>query len=418
MKRFYNKFQKMGGYIAAMALIICSVSCTSMNDPYQDFIEGGEIIYPAKSDSVMFAPGKNRVKLNWIVSDPAIATTKIYWRNKTDSVIVDVEAAKATSISDTLSVEINNIAEGVYTFQFINFDNDGNASVSTEVTGQVYGDAYQQTLLPRLVSSSSFNVMKNKLTVVWGPPSSSDLFDTQLNYMDDSGMEHAIIVPREQDSTVLKNYALGNGFNHSTYYVPDSLAIDTFSTNDVTTKAEQVQLANSGPDFEHGKWDGSRWGNIKDWEANTAVKTRTAQDGSLVGGFDNYNGPGHLGFERWSSSEMTITDGKVYQEITLPAGTYTFSAFFNDNDPGKALGLGTSPQAEVYLAAAKGNTLPNIADLESNALNHKFLEMPSTEIEFTLNQESDIAIGIVGTMEGTRQNVRISEVALRIIELQ
>src|SRR5699024_9479158 len=212
--------------------------------------------------------------------DPTIEKTKIYWRNKSDSLIVNFDVAGSLSKKDTSSIIIDDLTEGVYTFQFINYDTDGNASVETEVTGKVYGNTYQRGLLPRVVANSSYNISTNELAVYWGPPSSPDLAATKLSYTDDYGMENIIDIPREQDSTILNNYVLSNSFTYSSEFIPDSAAIDTFMSEQVTSYIKHIQLVNSGPDFDHEEWDGSRWGNLKGWLTNKTAKHRVSQHGN------------------------------------------------------------------------------------------------------------------------------------------
>jgi len=49
-------------YIAFCSLLL--LSCKKQDHFYKEFIEGGEIIYVGKADSILVQPGKNRMKLS------------------------------------------------------------------------------------------------------------------------------------------------------------------------------------------------------------------------------------------------------------------------------------------------------------------------------------------------------------------
>src|SRR5215213_4925030 len=108
------------------------VSCKKADD-FKKYIEGGEIIYTAKADSVKVYAGKKRVQLMWLlITDPTITRSKVFWKNHTDSVEI---AINRTTAIDTIRYIINNLPEGNYDFEIYNYDKDGNTSVKAEVSG-------------------------------------------------------------------------------------------------------------------------------------------------------------------------------------------------------------------------------------------------------------------------------------------
>ena len=85
-----------------------------------------------------------------------------------------------------------------------------------------------------------------------------------------------------------------------------------------------------------------------------------------------------------------LQDHKAYQVITLPAGKYTFSLTTN----------GKFDAGESFLAVAKGETLPDTRDLEQEALS--YASLADTTLEFSLNEETRVALGIVANLEGSK----------------
>jgi hypothetical protein len=122
-----------------------------MDATYKDFIKDGEIRYSQKPDTLGIKPGYNRVKA-WLVAKRAnVSKFKVYWNDRADSVEVPVTDAFNT---DTLSVIIDNIDEGSYTFEFFTFDREGNTSIVVDTVGNVYGDVYLGSMVNRLINQA------------------------------------------------------------------------------------------------------------------------------------------------------------------------------------------------------------------------------------------------------------------------
>lgn len=167
--------------------------------------------------------------------------------------------------------------------------------------------------------------------------------------------------------------------------------------------------------FEKAEWDGNRWGNLLDWTTNAAMRTRDGR-----GGYDGgWEGPANdkksLGFERWGAGETEIVNGKLYQTFDLPAGIYKFTMSLAGDNPIISNG-GSDPR---YIAAAVGETLPDIADLASALASTNFAGLgndASTSIEFTLAAPAKVSAGFVVSFTGTEQNVRPSWLKLEKID--
>jgi hypothetical protein len=144
--------------IATLSLTLCS--CGDMNDVSRKYLDRGETIYTGAVDSLRSYGGYNRIQLNWEMSaDPRIKELVILWNNKKDSLILPVTRTSEDKIGIYQdSIMINNMLEGAETFQFYTRDNNGHTSVIKELTGEIYGDMYKESMSlkePRTLLSQS-----------------------------------------------------------------------------------------------------------------------------------------------------------------------------------------------------------------------------------------------------------------------
>src|SRR5690606_27584464 len=107
--------------------IIIFAACSKMDGTYKEFLEGGEIRYGKRPDSVGIYPGDNRAQV-WFVSSSAhkLSRAVVYWNDRRDSMTIPIETQLLT---DTIRAIIDNIVEGSYTFEFITYDNENNYSL-------------------------------------------------------------------------------------------------------------------------------------------------------------------------------------------------------------------------------------------------------------------------------------------------
>src|SRR5690606_4493194 len=92
---------------------VIGTGCRKQDYFYKEFLEGGEIVYVGKADSVKFHPGDNRAKLSWIITDPNINKMKVYWNNRLDSTLIYVNN---WSVIDSIDVVISELEERLYFF--------------------------------------------------------------------------------------------------------------------------------------------------------------------------------------------------------------------------------------------------------------------------------------------------------------
>jgi len=109
---------------------------------------------------------------------------------------------------------------------------------------------------------------------------------------------------------------------------------------------------------------------------------------------------------------VAIPNGKIYQTVSLPAGRYQFTVYFGG--PANA-GVGNTGNDERYLTVAAGNALPDIDNISSALAYASLVGVATTAsktIEFVLEAETSVSLGMQVRFTSTRQNIRVSSFEL------
>lgn len=177
------------------------------------------------------------------------------------------------------------------------------------------------------------------------------------------------------------------------------LVVSEGTVTDVTLK----YLLNPGPKFATSARFGSRWGIVKDWRVNDAVKQR---DGGM-GGWDEWDG-NSMSMESWGG-EPDIVNGKIEQTglEPLPAGKFFYTLDF----------VGYQWKDQMYITIAKGNELPDVDKVESspNVLAYS-KRLGSTPTNFTTSfinpAAGNVTFGFVATFIQPDQYFRLRSIKL------
>ena len=377
-------------------------SCKKADD-FKKYVEGGEIIYTAKADSAKMYSGNKRVQLSWLlITDPTITKSKIFWKNHTDSIEVAVTRSAAI---DTMRVIINNLQEGNYDFEIYNYDKNGNASVKVEVSGRVYGDLYTSSLLARPVVNAE--LINSIAEIGWvDTDSTTGIIGMQLKYTGINSNPHDTIIKAiyKDQFTELPDMMPGTPVQYRTLYKPAALSIDTFYTSyeSLPVKADvtSIYISNAGAPFllddtQYYDW---RFGQLLNWQYNDEARNRYT--------YDAFNGVNNACMTMWIWDNGPLTNGKIYQTVTLPAGEYVFEATVSNID--------NSLEA-TYLAVASGSALPNVEDISSAIGYGRFTDNSNQSVSasFTLPASATVTLGVVASMSSpAEQSIRISKVKL------
>lgn len=232
-----------------LTAVFIQPSCSEF-DEYKKYVPDGEIIYPAKVDSVKTFSGKNRIMLSWINTDPRIVKYRISWNLGNDSVWIDAGGNAGASKPDTIRTIIADMEEADYEFSIVSCDDDNNQSVKTFVAGKVYGENYKNTLLNRGIFNSSALVGTNSAEIEWFEPDLDEV-GVEVIYTDTNDQEVSFFMSRDKTLTKLADYKEGTEFQYRTLYLPELDALDTFYTEYVVVEAPELTY----PRLDKSKFD-------------------------------------------------------------------------------------------------------------------------------------------------------------------
>lgn len=229
----------------ALPVLLAAVlaACTkTKGDAYKDYMQGGEMVYPGRVDTVISQAGNGRVQLVVVLgNDPLVTQMRVYWNNRQDSLNVPVDHTK-----DTLKVMIPNLTEGNYNFVIYTLDAQGHRSVDYTASGTVYGGSYLSSLVNRTLQSVTLSKNGLQALLTWKEVPAGEL-GVEVNYTGQDGSVRRIIAPVTETVTALPDYKELTQLTFHSLYRPDSTAFEDFSPPyvEVTLPAFERQLDKS-----------------------------------------------------------------------------------------------------------------------------------------------------------------------------
>lgn len=201
-------------------LLLCLViGCDDVNSKHQKYYDRGEDIYLGVVDSLKGTSGLEKVRFDWeINSDPRITKTVIYWHQREDSVVVDVNRTQSGALPMTYTLE--NINEGDYVFEFITRDNEGYYSLPREAIVSVYGESYIQSLRNRMIESIA-KQPDGSMLITWGDIASNDIQYATVEYVVNNETKFAR-VENDEYETILTGIQTGEIISTFTTYQPEN----------------------------------------------------------------------------------------------------------------------------------------------------------------------------------------------------
>lgn len=224
--------KKILNTILLISCVLGFSSCEDFMDIHKKYIEGGEIIYAPKPDSLFFVAGKERIQFNChTYNAPNVKSVDVYWNDGLDSLIIPVTLGSGY---DSISVILDNMQEKSYTFTVRTTDNFGHKSLYITDIGASYGASYQATLNNRRIKNVSLSEEGGTIDWYSAP---EGLVRNEIRYTIKDGTQ-AIVWMESNLYTVSCPYAKnGTSFEYRSLYVPEKQAIDTFAT--AWTKADK-----------------------------------------------------------------------------------------------------------------------------------------------------------------------------------
>jgi hypothetical protein len=158
-------------------------------------------------------------------------------------------------------------------------------------------------------------------------------------------------------------------------------------------------------------FNGSNWGTPDFWTINSAAQNQINGGATVRCGGANYGKPGmanvgQLCLQAGFSDAIgnVVTNGKMYQTTTLPAGNYQVDIQVKES------GFSNYPTlSNMYLVVANGSTIPDLISANTaptpalatvGIQNNKSYNNPDVvqSVTFTLTQSTQVSIGFVATM--------------------
>lgn len=218
MKRIYS-------LVVFVISVLFFTSCDDFMDVHKEYIEGGEIIYAPKPDSVNFIAGEGRILFNCrTYNAPNVRSVDVYWNDRLDSLIIPVELSTGY---DSISVILDNMEEKFYTFNIQTTDNFGHKSLFVTSFGTSYGDVYRATLNDRGIKSLSLSDKEGTIEWYSAP---MHLVRNEIRYIKNDGSQTTVKISSIDNLAKLPDVKPGSTFEYRSLYIPEEVAIDTFAT--------------------------------------------------------------------------------------------------------------------------------------------------------------------------------------------
>jgi len=206
--------------------LIIPVACTKMDDTYKKYLEGGEIIYSTKIDSVFYYPGDERVEIKgYLKNAMQVKDIVIQWKKQDNTVDTCNIPYDYLSMPDSFSY-ILPVPEGQYIFVFTTENEQGNTSVPFQKGARVYGSQYKSYLTNRSISSIS-PTPSGQIKIVFDN-AVSGMVITNINYKTVAGETKTVSVLPSDESLLLGDCDFSVPINYASGYLPEAMAIDTF----------------------------------------------------------------------------------------------------------------------------------------------------------------------------------------------
>ncbi len=220
----YDAYHRVAMSLCILVTLLVGVTgCRKQDAVYQEFLQQGVKIYIGQVDSIHVVPGKNRVKVQWKAPlDPKATHVKIYWNNKRDSTQVAIPVNRGTGWGEAT---IDQLAEGMHTFDLVTVDAHGNTSLVSQGQGRAYGAVYESQLQAKRIGSMSYT--SGNVTLGW-PLGSNNSVGGELFYEDSAEKTHRLELGDENADSRLTDYRIGSTVRYRERFLPAPHSLDTF----------------------------------------------------------------------------------------------------------------------------------------------------------------------------------------------
>ena len=315
-----------------LAFVLCTIfvsSCEDFMDIHKEYIEGGEIIYAPKPDSVAFIAGKERILFFCrVYNAPNVKSVELSWNGGADSLSVPVSF---NSSYDSISVVLENLEEKSYTFEVRLVDNFGHSSLTVTDFGTAYGNNYQASLMGRRIKDVS---LTDKGATIGWYSAAEGLLANEVKYVRKDGTEEIVRTSSSDFATFCPDAKPGENFEFRSLFIPEAESIDTFYV-------AWHEYDEAFPDeyvFDRTGWSVLE---VSDETASDGGGMNTLLDGDLSTFWHSKYDDGNVALPHWAVIDMLLPRQMSRIELFRRQGstdTKSAEVFVNDNpdasDPG------------------------------------------------------------------------------------
>lgn len=222
----FNYMKRIYSLIVLIVFVLSFASCEDFMDVHKEYIEGGEIVYAPKPDTLSFIAGKERILFNCrTYNAPNVQSIDVYWNEGLDSLIIPVSLKTGY---DSISVMLDNMEEKSYTFNVRTTDNYGYKSLFLTDFGTSYGDLYQSRMTDRRVKSISLSDKGGIINWYFVP---AGLVRNEVRYVKSDDTQSIVALSSKKDAVELPDAKAGSFFEYRSLYIPEKQCVDTFATD-------------------------------------------------------------------------------------------------------------------------------------------------------------------------------------------
>ena len=161
-------------------------------------------------------------------------------------------------------------------------------------------------------------------------------------------------------------------------------------------------IQNAGNPFQASAMAGSQWGSLVAWNVNPAAASHSG-----LGGYSTDGDGQTMDLESgWGSPQ--IYNGKIWQTLDLPAGTYGY-----DGSGGTWKWQGTLDPTYIVTVIGQ-DTLPDYSNIAGNSgiIYQRIVNSPQPLCTFTLTAPSKVTVGVVMNYVQSGQGFKATQVLL------
>jgi hypothetical protein len=266
--------------------------------------------------------------------------------------------------------------------------------VNNDTIQKMFASKTLDTALYKLLPASMYT-LPTKLEVAQGARSGTFTLDVDIAQLKSNSYVGKFLVLAVKLANPSR-FELNNAIS-TTIVIIDVNALVIGPAVEITAK----YIINPGNPLIASAMNGSRRGTLKDWKVNTAILSHGG-----VGGFSSDGDGKTMDLESgWGSP--VISNGKIWQTITLPAGTYAW-------DPSGGSWKWQGTKDPTYAVVAPNiDTLPNYSNIVNNAaILYQTIAQPQPLVTFQLTGTTTVSVGIVVNYVQDGQGFKSTQVKL------